>query len=813
MKRFAYIILAAIVTLVSCTNLDEVWAELRDHEERIQKLEALCNKLNSNAEAIQTILTALEQNDYVTDVVKVVENGIEVGYSITFAKGGTVTIYHGSNGADGAAPKVSIRKAADGEYYWTSDGEWMTDDEGNMIPASVPEDSEGEYVTPLFRVAEGKWYVSVDNGNTWVTIQANVGQDDEETLFPTITFDDYFIYFTMSDGTSIRISNLGFEAPQFHIPSVCHKSKDEPIRILCFGSSWFLNTWWYINKITDNLGIDAVVHGYYMGHSQFDEWISFYNNELTPFAGSEKTRGSYRYVSEGGSDYTVSKHVTGSGFGDQEFRDAWYNDLISEDWDIIIFQQGAHQSVQWKYWENCDELASIIKRHCNPRTLIGFNNTWTPSITSSYLSTDSDGLCNKTLEGQKLWQTYNFYNCQRLMNITGIETVSPVGAMIYTLRRDASVNIDADDLCYDGLHLNHGLPMFAAACVLYETFVAPFYGVSIKECTWMPTAADQRGPFNNSVFRPISEEQRDLIYNYVRLSLSNRFGFNEPMERDVVIDTENYPTSGTLELIQHALSVVAGENYYIPSSSNNKRMTSSSTIKATGVFVPAGCTMTLSGITGLRFDYVYSTLPGPNSHNKNINTIGGVGTASDFVSANYFPYNIDGSNDSVSFTNNYGQDYFFAFSFAAPNKTDQRLVDDYTITWAITDKNSDGWTEVNGKEILNTMPQESGYVRSESGLVTEYEGYDWSQYDIKVTCRYGTNTLMYAGCFWGDNDTYLGGFWKSTGSAKIFTDVILTDDDLPQGITWSDVKKISLASTTLSTGIRHSKLAIRFKNK
>ena len=58
MKRFAYIILAAIATLVSCTNLDEVWAELREHEERIQKLEALCNKLNSNIEAVQTILAA-----------------------------------------------------------------------------------------------------------------------------------------------------------------------------------------------------------------------------------------------------------------------------------------------------------------------------------------------------------------------------------------------------------------------------------------------------------------------------------------------------------------------------------------------------------------------------------------------------------------------------------------------------------------------------------------------------------------------------------------------------------------------------------
>ena len=70
------IIITAIISIISCTNLDEVWNELRDHEERIQRLEALCNKLNSNIEAMQAVLTALEQNDYVTGVVKVVENGI-----------------------------------------------------------------------------------------------------------------------------------------------------------------------------------------------------------------------------------------------------------------------------------------------------------------------------------------------------------------------------------------------------------------------------------------------------------------------------------------------------------------------------------------------------------------------------------------------------------------------------------------------------------------------------------------------------------------------------------------------------------------
>ena len=164
MKRFAYIILAAIATLVSCNTYDyeSILEQLRDHESRIQKLEALCNKLNSNVEAIQAILTAMEQNDYVTDIVKVMEDGVEVGYSITFAKGGTVTLYHGADGTDGtdgkdgAAPKIGIKKAQDGEYYWTADGEWMTDENGEMIPAVVADDPDGEYVTPQFRIADGK---------------------------------------------------------------------------------------------------------------------------------------------------------------------------------------------------------------------------------------------------------------------------------------------------------------------------------------------------------------------------------------------------------------------------------------------------------------------------------------------------------------------------------------------------------------------------------------------------------------------------------------------------------------------------------
>ena len=212
--RRIIIFVCALLCTISCSTYDyeSILEQLRDHEERIQKLESLCNKLNSNIEAMQAVLTALEQNDYVTDVVKVVENGIEVGYSITFAKGGTVTIYHGSNGADGAAPKVSIRKAADGEYYWTADGEWMTDDEGNMIPAVVADDPNGEYITPQFRVADGKWYVSYDGGNTWQAIEGASTENGANDFFQSVSYDDKYVYITLNDGTEVKIPRDGIES-------------------------------------------------------------------------------------------------------------------------------------------------------------------------------------------------------------------------------------------------------------------------------------------------------------------------------------------------------------------------------------------------------------------------------------------------------------------------------------------------------------------------------------------------------------------------------------------------------------------------
>ena len=201
MRRLFAIIFAVMLAAVSCQH-EEIWDKLNDHEQRIEQLEKLCKELNSNVMALQTALTAIQTNDYVTDVMKVVENGVEVGYSLTFAKAGTVILYHGKDGAEADAPKIGVKKAADGAYYWTAGDEWLTADDGSRIPATVA--SDGDYVTPLFRVADGVWYVSFDNGNSWRKME-NTCDDTTAQFFQNVTYDNKYVHLTLADGSVFKI--------------------------------------------------------------------------------------------------------------------------------------------------------------------------------------------------------------------------------------------------------------------------------------------------------------------------------------------------------------------------------------------------------------------------------------------------------------------------------------------------------------------------------------------------------------------------------------------------------------------------------
>ena len=96
-KLFAFAAFVVALVVSSCSYDDTpIWNKLNDHEERIKALEELCTNMNTNIEALQGIVEALEKHDYIVDVV---EN--EDGYTINFAKGDSITIKNGKDGANG----------------------------------------------------------------------------------------------------------------------------------------------------------------------------------------------------------------------------------------------------------------------------------------------------------------------------------------------------------------------------------------------------------------------------------------------------------------------------------------------------------------------------------------------------------------------------------------------------------------------------------------------------------------------------------------------------------------------------------------
>ena len=235
MRRFLTLLAVALAVVVSsCSKFDDtsIWDKLNDHEKRIAVLEELCKQMNTNIDALQTIVEVLEKKDYVTNVTPIREDGKIVGYTISFAKSDSITIYNGKdgvNGVDGYAPKVGVMKDTDGVYYWIVDGEWLLDNKGNKIKAIGVDGENG--VTPRLKIENDYWYVSYDEEETWVEQGRAIVDDDtnDGSIFSSVTYDDEYVYFNLTDGSMITLSKHDKENIQFedlHVKAICCKNWD-----------------------------------------------------------------------------------------------------------------------------------------------------------------------------------------------------------------------------------------------------------------------------------------------------------------------------------------------------------------------------------------------------------------------------------------------------------------------------------------------------------------------------------------------------------------------------------------------------------
>ena len=228
-KLLAFAALFAVVALTSCKyDDDDLWNSVHGLENRVAKLEELCKQMNTNISSLQTIVTALQNNVYVTGTTPLMKDGKEIGYTITFSKGNPITIYHGKDGQDGedgTTPTIGVKKDTDGVYYWTLNGEFIMVD-GGKIQAEGKDGTNGiNGTTPQFKIENDYWFISYNNGTNWTQLGKATGEDGKDgedgvggdSMFSGVdykTSTDYVI-FTLADGTQIKLPTWSaFEALQ-----------------------------------------------------------------------------------------------------------------------------------------------------------------------------------------------------------------------------------------------------------------------------------------------------------------------------------------------------------------------------------------------------------------------------------------------------------------------------------------------------------------------------------------------------------------------------------------------------------------------
>ena len=135
------------LTLLAAASLCACNGDLKDRVDTLEtKVAALESKVNENVSSIAKLAEAAAN---AVTIASVTPNEDKTSYTIKFSDGQTAVL---TNGKDAEAPVVGM-KEFEGEFYWTVNGEFMTNN-GAKVPVSGK--------TPQFKIQDGKWYVSYD---------------------------------------------------------------------------------------------------------------------------------------------------------------------------------------------------------------------------------------------------------------------------------------------------------------------------------------------------------------------------------------------------------------------------------------------------------------------------------------------------------------------------------------------------------------------------------------------------------------------------------------------------------------------------
>ena len=239
-----------------------------------------------------------------------------------------MTIYHGKkgeNGQNGTTPVIGVEQDTDGLYYWTLDGEWLTDDEGSKILAqgmagksayelavekgyrgtldewlaslngSNGDDGKSAYelavengyqgteeewlaslkgsagdqgddgVTPKLEVRDdGYWYISYDNGQTWNKLGPATGDpgEDGDSMFSDIDVSDPdYLVLTLAE-TGASIK-LPYYKDKFDLLFVSGSDRVKEMSVYCGPGATAEVEYELTNPLNVQVAIECISHSGY----------------------------------------------------------------------------------------------------------------------------------------------------------------------------------------------------------------------------------------------------------------------------------------------------------------------------------------------------------------------------------------------------------------------------------------------------------------------------------------------------------------------------------------------------------------------
>jgi hypothetical protein len=239
MKRFIYVLIISALlggSLASCrdwqSDIDRLDADYENLSGRVSAIEEWQKSVNGEITTLQNLIENLRNQNWITDVKPVTVDGVS-GYRISFAKGESVEILNGRNGADGKdghTPVIGVEQDTNGIYYWTvwygeGDPVWLLDADGNKMRVSGRDGKNGndgkDAISPQLRINSqtGEWELSTDGGTTWTStgVKATGDKGDKgdkgdtgekgNSFFSEVdyTTNPDIVTFTLADGGSFSI--------------------------------------------------------------------------------------------------------------------------------------------------------------------------------------------------------------------------------------------------------------------------------------------------------------------------------------------------------------------------------------------------------------------------------------------------------------------------------------------------------------------------------------------------------------------------------------------------------------------------------